>query len=87
MTPRSREVWAPRIRLAAVAWGVGFASSQEIDTIGILPATKLAPPAPSHPSHHPLYLLPLLPFSFPLLPFPLLIPHFPLLPSPFFLLP
>jgi len=42
MTPQSRETWAPRIRLAAVAWGVGFASSQEIDTLGILPATKLA---------------------------------------------
>ncbi len=42
MTPRSRLAWTPRIRLAAVAWGVGFASSQEIDIIGILPATKLA---------------------------------------------
>jgi ribonuclease HII len=42
MTSRSREAWAPRIRLAAVAWGVGFASSQEIDTLGIVPATKLA---------------------------------------------
>ena len=35
MTPRSRELWAPRIRLAALAWGVGFASSQEIDVFGI----------------------------------------------------
>ena len=42
MTPLSRETWAPRIRLAAVAWGIGFASPQEIDAIGILPATKLA---------------------------------------------
>ena len=42
MTPQSRETWAPRIRLAALAWGVGFASSQEIDALGILPATKLA---------------------------------------------
>ena len=42
MTPLSRETWAPRIRLVAVAWSVGFASSQEIDAIGILPATKLA---------------------------------------------
>ncbi len=42
MTPRSRETWAPRIRLAALAWGVGFACSQEIDALGILPATKLA---------------------------------------------
>jgi len=42
MTPLSREAWAPRIRAAAMAWGVGFASAQEIDALGILPATKLA---------------------------------------------
>jgi ribonuclease HII len=42
MTPLSRETWAPRIREAATAWAVGFASAQEIDAIGILPATKLA---------------------------------------------
>lgn len=42
MTPLAREIWAPRIRAASQAWGVGFASSQEIDTFGILPATKLA---------------------------------------------
>jgi len=42
MTPPARETWAPRIRAASRAWGVGFASSQEIDTLGILPATKLA---------------------------------------------
>ncbi|MGD0751668.1 MAG: ribonuclease HII [Anaerolineales bacterium] len=70
MTPLARETWAPRIRLAAVAWGVGFASSQEIDTLGILPATKLAAtralaslssspdlpsPAPSLFSSHPAF--------------------------------
>jgi ribonuclease HII len=42
MTPLARETWAPRIKEAALAWGVGFASSQEIDMLGILPATKLA---------------------------------------------
>jgi len=42
MTPLEREAWAPRIREAALAWGVGFASSQEIDTLGIVPATRLA---------------------------------------------
>ena len=42
MTPLSRETWAPRIRLIALAWGVGFASAQEIDAVGILPSTKLA---------------------------------------------
>jgi len=42
MSPRQREQWAERIRLAAVAWGVGMASNDEIDRIGILPATRLA---------------------------------------------
>jgi ribonuclease HII len=42
MTPPERETWAPRIREAALAWGVGFASAQEIDILGIVPATKLA---------------------------------------------
>jgi ribonuclease HII len=42
MTPAGRETWAPRIKEAAMAWGVGFASSQEIDTMGIVPATRLA---------------------------------------------
>ena len=42
MTPLARETWAPRIRQAARAWGVGFASAQEIDSLGILPSTKLA---------------------------------------------
>jgi ribonuclease HII len=42
MTPLAREAWAPRIKEIALAWGVGFASAEEIDTIGILPATKLA---------------------------------------------
>jgi ribonuclease HII len=42
MTPLARQVWAPRIQAVALAWGVGFASAQEIDAIGILLATKLA---------------------------------------------
>ena len=42
MTPLARETWAPRIKESAVGWGVGFASADEIDTLGILPATKLA---------------------------------------------
>ncbi len=42
MTPRAREEWAPRIRSAALAWGIGFASSIEIDALGILPATNIA---------------------------------------------
>jgi ribonuclease HII len=42
MTPLARETWAPRIQETALAWGVGFASAQEIDALGIVPATKLA---------------------------------------------
>ncbi|MBE3039250.1 MAG: ribonuclease HII [Chloroflexi bacterium] len=42
MTPLARETWAPRIKESAVGWGVGFASEEEIDTLGIVPATKLA---------------------------------------------
>ena len=42
MTPLARETWAPRIKESAAGWGVGFASAEEIDTLGILPATKLA---------------------------------------------
>jgi ribonuclease HII len=42
MTALARLTWAPRIKSIALAWSVGSASSKEIDTIGILPATKLA---------------------------------------------
>jgi ribonuclease HII len=42
MTPAQREAWAPLIWQACLAWGVGYASAEEIDTIGILPATHLA---------------------------------------------
>lgn len=42
MTPRQREAGAVRIRQTALAWGIGFASAAEIDTLGILPATRLA---------------------------------------------
>jgi len=42
MTPLARETWAPRIKRSAVGWGVGFASAEEIDMLGIVPATKLA---------------------------------------------
>jgi ribonuclease HII len=85
MIPGSREAWAPRIRLAALAWGVGLASSREIDTIGILPATKLAatralasltasplPPSPSLSSPSPLSPSSSTPSHFSLLPSPLL---------------
>jgi ribonuclease HII len=42
MTPAARQRWADAIRENAAAWGVGFASNQEIDALGILPATRLA---------------------------------------------
>ncbi len=42
MTPRQRGVSALKIKELALAWAVGAASAQEIDAIGILPATRLA---------------------------------------------
>ncbi len=42
MTPLTREYWAPRIKTAALGWGVAFASALEIDLLGILRATRLA---------------------------------------------
>jgi ribonuclease HII len=42
LTPEEREILAPRIRERAVAWAVGWADRDEIDTINILQATFLA---------------------------------------------
>jgi ribonuclease HII len=42
MTPDEREEATPRIRASALACAVGFASAEEIDTDGIVPATRLA---------------------------------------------
>ncbi|HET8562880.1 MAG TPA: ribonuclease HII [Candidatus Binatia bacterium] len=42
MTPLERESLAPRIWETALAWGVAFASAEEIDSLGIVPATRLA---------------------------------------------
>jgi ribonuclease HII len=42
LSPIERNRLAPIIKEIAAAWGVGFASNQEIDSIGILPATRLA---------------------------------------------
>lgn len=42
MTPAQRSLWAGRLRQAALAWGVGFATAAEIDALGIVPATCLA---------------------------------------------
>lgn len=42
MTPRQREQCAPLIQEIALTWGVGFAAHEEIDILGIVPATRLA---------------------------------------------
>jgi ribonuclease HII len=42
MTPLRRQAWAPVIQATALGWGIGYASAQEIDSLGIVPATKLA---------------------------------------------
>lgn len=42
MTPRQRSRLAETIRSTAIAYGIGQASSAEIDAIGIVPATRLA---------------------------------------------
>ncbi len=42
MTTAQRESWNHTIREVAVSFGIGLASSNEIDALGILPATKLA---------------------------------------------
>jgi ribonuclease HII len=42
MRPEQRDYWAEQIKETAVAFGIGFASAEEIDMAGILPATHLA---------------------------------------------
>jgi len=42
MTPPERESLAPRIKEIALTWGVAFASAEEIDSLGIVHATRLA---------------------------------------------
>lgn len=42
MTPLERESLAPRIKKIARTWSVGFASAQEIDSQGIVCATRVA---------------------------------------------
>ncbi len=42
MTPSARAHWAEVIKAHALAWGVGFAASTEIDAMGIAPAARLA---------------------------------------------
>jgi len=42
LTPLKRAQLTPRIQASALCWGIGFASSPEIDTLGIVTATRLA---------------------------------------------
>ena len=42
MTPLERSRLAPLIQACARTWGVGFAFTEEIDGLGIVPATRLA---------------------------------------------
>ncbi len=42
LRPAQRDLWSKAIKKHAVAWGVGFASAEEIDQYGIVPATRLA---------------------------------------------
>jgi ribonuclease HII len=42
MTPLERESLAPRIKGVALTWSIGFASAEEIDSQGIVHATRLA---------------------------------------------
>src|SRR5690606_37151424 len=42
LTPKAREILEVEIKAAAVAWGVGFASVEEIAELNILHATGLA---------------------------------------------
>jgi ribonuclease HII len=42
LTPRKRDLLAPRIKATVLTWSVAFASAEEIDELGIVPATRLA---------------------------------------------
>ncbi len=42
LSPNQREELAWAIKEYAACWGIGFASAEEIDSLGILPSTRLA---------------------------------------------
>jgi ribonuclease HII len=42
MTPVQRQFWAEHLADQALCFAIGFANHQEIDTLGIVPATRLA---------------------------------------------
>jgi ribonuclease HII len=56
MTPKAREIAREWINQCAASWGVGFAAPEEIDQLGIVPATQLAAwralgQLPAYPDH------------------------------------
>lgn len=51
MNPAARCRWARSLKEIALAWGVGMASSEEIDALGIAPATCLAMVRALHAMH------------------------------------
>lgn len=58
LTPRKRFALSPLIRETALAHAIGFASAEEIDQLGIVPATRLAASrALAALTLHPEYLL------------------------------
>lgn len=42
MSPSRRTYWSKQLEHIAIAWGVGYAQVDEIDALGIVPATRLA---------------------------------------------
>jgi ribonuclease HII len=42
MSARERDFWEEQIKVVALDWSTGLASSREIDELGILPSTRLA---------------------------------------------
>jgi ribonuclease HII len=42
LTPLKRDLLAPHIKATVLTWGVAFASSEEIDVLGIVASTRLA---------------------------------------------
>jgi ribonuclease HII len=42
MSARERDFWEDQIKVHALDWSTGLASSREIDELGILPSTRLA---------------------------------------------
>jgi ribonuclease HII len=58
LTPRKRSELVPHIKETALAWGIGFAPAEEIDSLGIVPSTRLAASRALEALHHfPQYLL------------------------------